>query len=36
MARYRGPIVKICRQYNGEPLFGNRKCLKHREKVPAR
>ena len=34
MARYRGPIVKICRQYNGEPLFGNRKCLNIEKKYP--
>lgn len=35
MARYRGPLVKICRKYNSEPLFGNAKVLKIKKKYPA-
>lgn len=35
MARYRGPLVKICRKYDSEPLFGNAKCLKIKKKYPA-
>jgi small subunit ribosomal protein S4 len=35
MARYRGPLVKICRRYNGEPLFGNRKCSNIKKKYQA-
>jgi small subunit ribosomal protein S4 len=35
MARYRGPLLKICRKYNSEPLFGNAKCLKIKKKYPA-
>lgn len=35
MARYRGPLVKICRKYNAEPLFGNAKCFKIKKKYPA-
>lgn len=35
MARYRGPLLKICRKYNCEPLFGNKKCLNIKKKYPA-
>lgn len=35
MARFRGPLVKVCRRYNGEPLFGNRKCTKIKKKYQA-
>jgi small subunit ribosomal protein S4 len=35
MARYIGPLVKICRRYNNEVLFGNAKCLKIKKKYPA-
>jgi small subunit ribosomal protein S4 len=35
MARFRGPLLKICRRYDSEPLFGNQKCQKIKKKYPA-
>lgn len=35
MARYRGPLLKICRKYDSEPLFGNAKCFKIKKQYPA-
>ncbi len=35
MARYRGPLLKLCRKYDSEPLFGNQKCLKIKKNYPA-
>ena len=35
MARYRGPLVKLCRRYDSEPLFANQKCSKIKKQYPA-